>query len=94
MNTVKPPFKYGSPSHAALKYASMKKNSVVTVEGVLSVFSHRFTKPSRVQRSYEMLTKYGMVANVGDGWRITPKGVVTLSAMASPYRGDEGFTRK
>jgi len=94
MNAVKLPYKYGSPSHAALKYAALKKRSVATVDGLMTVLPHRFEKPSRVVRSFEMLTKYGLVVRLSDGWQITPRGLETLRNSASEYRGDKGFDRK
>lgn len=94
MNTVKPPYKNGSPSHIALKYAAMKRTSVATVEGLLEIFPKRFEKPSRGIRSFEMLSRYGYVCPVAGGWKITQYGLAVLKESSEPYTGDKGFTRK
>lgn len=94
MNAVKLPYKYGSPSHAALKYAALKKRSVATIDGLMTMFPQKFEKPSRVSRSYEMLTKYGLVVRLGDGWQITPRGLEMLRNSAPEYKCDKGFDRK
>jgi hypothetical protein len=94
MNAVKLPFKHGSSSHVALKYASMKRMSVVTVDGIIGVFPNRFEKPSRAVRSFEMLSRYGYVSPIDGGWKITQRGLNVLKESAEPYSGDKGFTRK
>ena len=94
MITAKLPFKHGSCSHVALKYASMKRMSVVTVDGIVGVFPNKFEKPSRAVRSFEMLSRYGYVCPVEDGWKITQHGLNVLKESAEPYVGDKGFTRK
>lgn len=94
MSTVKLPFKHGSPSHVALKYASMKRRDVATVDGILDIFPNKFEKPSRAVRSFEMLEKYGFLVSVNDGWKITQRGIEALKANAEVYVGDKGFTRK
>ena len=94
MSTVKLPFKLGSPSHVALKYASMKRRETVTVDGIIGVFPNKFEKPSRAVRSFEMLQKYGFLTPVDGGWKITERGLDTLRSVADVYVGDKGFTRK
>lgn len=94
MSTVKLPYKNGSPSHIALKYASMKRLSVATVDGLLTVFPNKFEKPSRAVRSFEMLTRYGCLSPVDGGWKITQYGLDVLKKTAEVYVGDKGFTRK
>lgn len=95
MQTVKTPYKYGSPSHIALKYASLKRRSVATIDGLLAMFPHKFEKPSRAERSYQMLEKYGYVAKCDGGWRITPLGLDILKTSSPEYRlGEDGFSKK
>ena len=94
MSTAKLPYKHGSPSHVALKYASMKRTSVATVDGLLDVFPHKFEKPSRAVRSFEMLARYGYLVPVNGGWKITNTGLDLLKRTADLYVGDKGFTRK
>lgn len=94
MKTVKTPYKYGSPSHIALKYASLKRGSFATVDGLMSMFPHKFEKPSRADRCFKTLEKYGFVVRVKDGWKITSTGINILKTAAPEYRGEGGFTRK
>jgi hypothetical protein len=94
MKTVKTPYKYGSPSHIALKYASLKRRSVATIDGLITMFPHKFEKPSRAERSFQMLERYGFVMKFEDGWKITASGISVLKTTTPEYRGEGGFSRK
>lgn len=81
--------KYGSASHCALKYAKMK-NRPVGMEDLMECFPTKFDKPSRVKETMSILTKYGLMSQVNDKWRITRNGVNYLLAISSTYRGANG----
>lgn len=80
--------KYGGASHCALKYARMKKKPI-GVQDLMDCFPTRFSKPSRVLETMQILTKYRFVKPVKDKWQITIVGENYLRGVAQTYKGSE-----
>lgn len=84
---MREPFTYGGGTHVALRYASMHKKRPINVAQVLSLFPHKFSKPSRVQESFARLSKNGFLTSTPKGWVITDSGLEYLTKTAKQYVG-------
>ena len=90
MTTTSIPFKRGGFTNLVLNYASSKKTSYITVDGVSAVFGARAEKPSRVMRSIQTLCNHGLLKQVGDSkWGITTRGTELLCRIAVPNNRTE-----
>jgi len=85
---IKPPrLTYGGSAHCALRYATMKKQSV-TADEILAMFPHKFRSLSRVKEVMVMLEKYRLLTPTPTGWKINYFGHEYLRVTAKGYRGD------
>lgn len=82
-----PSLKYAGATHVALRYFQMKRGTPVTSDDVLKMFPNKFSKPSRVKETLEILHKNRLISTQDDGWVITPNGSEYLRATAGAYRG-------
>lgn len=72
-----------SLSHDVLKLAKMLKGPI-DLKTVMSVYGY-IDRPSKVNRSFEVLYKHGYVNTVGDGmFQVTPLGVEEVYKLAKP----------
>lgn len=80
---VSPNIKYNSSSHYCLKYAKVfYSRECITASDIHSMFSHKLDRISKIERSLEMLGRYGMMRRAKHGWKITERGISHLHSMA------------
>lgn len=83
--------KYNGASHYCLKYAKFAEpRESFSPEDVKTLFGHRLDRLSKIERSLELLTAYGMLSRVKNGYRITTFGKDQLMRMAKTARGNCG----
>lgn len=82
-----PNLKYAGATHVALRYLQMKRGKVATMEDVLKMFPNKFSKPSRVKDTLEILHKNRLITPKDNGWVITTSGSDYLQATSSAYKG-------
>ncbi len=71
-----------------MKYAKVADiRQSFNAEDVKKMFGHKFDRLSKIQRSLEMLSDYGMLFRVKGGYKISDQGKDQLKRMAKPGKG-------
>lgn len=82
-----PSLKYSGATHVALRFFQMKRGTPATSDDVLRMFPNKFSKPSRVKETLEVLSKNRLISFQDNGWVITTNGSEYLRVTAGTYKG-------
>jgi hypothetical protein len=81
--------KRNSPTHVALLYLKMKRNRLSTKEDIYNLSPLKFPRPSKLDRSLDVLVRMGFAIEKDSCYTITTRGTLALPQLVKEQPSKE-----